>query len=107
MKYSHSILLEILDSYRVLSNFLKSDSCYDPTQSETGIWSELRSEQSYQILEESNEIGLGFNLCVAPTRMICRFVLEFRNSGQRLESNRGRARVGQESEYRDSQLLDE
>jgi len=45
------------------------------SRSEAGIGSEFRSEWSYQILEEGNGIGLGFNVCVAPTHMICRYVL--------------------------------
>ena len=45
------------------------------SQSETGIGSEFRSEQSYQISEGGNRIGLGFNLCVVPTCTIYRYVL--------------------------------
>jgi len=44
-------------------------------QSEARIGSEFRLEQSYQISEEGNRIGLGFNLCVASTRTICGYVL--------------------------------
>ena len=32
----------------------------------------------YQISEEGNRIGLGFNLCVAPTRTICSMSYYFR-----------------------------
>ena len=45
------------------------------SRSEAGIGSEFRSEQSYQVLEEGNRIGLGFNLCVVPTHTICGYVL--------------------------------
>jgi len=60
------------------------------SQSGSEIGLEFRSEQSYQILEEGNRIGLGFNLCIVPTRMICRYVLQFQDSHWRLESDRGR-----------------
>jgi len=45
------------------------------SRSEARIGSEFGSEWSYQLSEEGNGIGLGFNLCVAPTRMICGYVL--------------------------------
>ena len=73
------------------------------SQSEAGIGSEFRSEQSYQISEGGNRIGLGINLCVAPTRTICGYVLLF----QTVVGDWSRTRVRQGSEYRGIQLSDE
>ena len=67
------------------------------SRSEAGIGSDFGSEQSYQILEEGNRIGLGFNLCVVPTRMICRMSYNFGQSSEtRVEqrSNKGQTEVG-------------
>jgi len=36
------------------------------SQSEAGIGLEFRLKQSYQVSEEGNRKGLGFNLCVVP-----------------------------------------
>ena len=41
------------------------------------IGSEFGLERSYQLLEEGNRIGLGFNLCVAPTCTICSMSYDF------------------------------
>jgi len=69
--------------------------------------SEFGSGRSYQISEEGNGIGLGFNLCVAPTRTICGMSYYFgtvvgdrsrTEVGQR--SDKGRTEVGQRSDYR-------
>ena len=58
------------------------DTCWRPEsdrgQTEVGQGSEFGSERSYQISEEGNGIGLGFNLCVVPTRTICSMSYNFR-----------------------------
>ena len=67
VKY-HSVL-------HLQANSDTSDTVMTQSQSEAGIGLEFGSEQSYQVSEEGNEIGLGLNLCVAPTHTICRFIL--------------------------------
>jgi len=62
------------------------DTVTTQSQSDARIESEFGSEQSYQISEEGNRIGLGFNLCVALARTICRYVRQFWNSCWRPES---------------------
>jgi len=71
-------------------------------------WSEPRiglkfgSEQSYQILEEGNGIGLGFNLCVVPPQHYAGYVLQFWDGCWRPELDNSQTEIGQKSEYRGS-----
>ena len=62
-------------------------------------------ERSYQISEEGNRIGLSFNLCVAPTCMICSMSYDFETVvGDQSQtevgqgSDRGRTEVRQRSD---------
>jgi len=59
---------------------------------------EFGSEQSYHVSEEGNRIGLGFNLCVAPPRHYAEYDLQFQDSCQRLELERGQTRGRQRSD---------
>ena len=70
--------------------------------SDARIGLEFGSEQSYQMSEEGNRIGLGFNLCVALTCTICRYVLQFWDGHRRPELDRGWTEVGTEVGERSS-----